>query len=67
MEFKGQTITAEETLHGATQPEVNDAQNEFFRLDDEMRGMVKNMTIVQRQKVNEMIKQFMDAQSMNKI
>lgn len=67
MILKTASRDTKETLHGATQPEVDDAQNEFFRLDDEMRGMVKNMNIVQRQKVNEMIKQFMDQQNMNQL
>lgn len=52
MEKKLNEISA---LDDVKRVQLNNAQNEFYRLDDELRSMVEPLTLVQRQKVNELV------------
>lgn len=55
MEIKFQELSA---MDDVKRVQVQQAQNEFYRLDDELRSMIEPLTLVQRQKVNEMVANF---------
>lgn len=63
MEIKLSEISA---MDDVRPKQINMAQNEFSRLDRELYSMIADLTLVQRQKVNEMIMDFIARQEMNK-
>lgn len=63
MEIKLSEISA---MDDVRPKQINMAQNEFSRLDQELYSMIADLTLVQRQKVNEMIMDFIARQEMNK-
>lgn len=63
MEIKLNEISA---MDDVRPKQINMAQNEFSRLDQELYSMIADLTLVQRQKVNEMIMDFIARQEMNK-
>lgn len=63
MEIKLSEISA---LDDVKRVQLNQAQNEFFRLDDDLRSMIEPLTLVQRQKVNELVADFISRLDANK-
>lgn len=46
---------SEMSLDDVLRIQVSQAQDEFYKLDEELRLMVDKLTLVQRKKVNEMV------------
>jgi len=63
MEIKFKEMSA---LDDVKRVQLNQAQNEFFRLDEDLRSMIEPLTLVQRQKVNEMVADFIARLESNK-
>ena len=58
---EAEAIKAREAVNkNLSQADVNDTQNEFWNVDGEMRTLIKDMTVGQREKLNKMIAKFKD-------
>ena len=49
----------EQMLAGATMQDLSDTMSEFYKCNDEMWGMVKDLPIEERKVVNGMIKDYL--------
>ena len=54
----------EMSMGDVLQSELNAAQDEFWKARQELDMLLEDMTLVQRQKVNELVRTFKDSQSM---
>ena len=63
MEIKYQEMSA---MDDVKRIQLDQAQSEFYRLDNELRSMVDPLTLVQRQKVNELVMNFIARLDANK-
>lgn len=46
----------EQMIPGMTMQDCNDTMNEFYKMNEEMWGMVKDMNLEERKSLNEMIR-----------
>jgi len=54
-------IPSKEEIHSnMSQMDVQDTNNEFFKIEMELHDMLKGMTLEQRHKINDIVKKFID-------